>query len=215
MNENYLNDQYDINKQSKIKIFYDSNKKIIIITLSLIIFSGLSLSFYSDYKQKNKIEISENYINAKIFLENKNEGEALKILKEVIFSNDRTYSSLSLFMIINENLIKDSLELNILINHILLNNAYDSEIKNLLIYKKALLNAETIKESDLLDALMPILNSESLWKSHALFLLGDYFLSNSDYNKAKEFYAKILTIQNLKNGDYQKARLKLEIISND
>jgi predicted negative regulator of RcsB-dependent stress response len=215
MNENYLNDQYDINKQSKIKIFYDSNKKIIIITLSLIIFSGLSLSFYSDYKQKSKIEISENYINAKIFLENKNEGEALKILKEVIFSNDRTYSSLSLFMIINENLIKDSLELNILINHILLNNAYDSEIKNLLIYKKALLNAETIKESDLLDALMPILNSESLWKSHALFLLGDYFLSNSDYNKAKEFYAKILTIQNLKNGDYQKARLKLEIISND
>ena len=215
MNENFLNNQNNITQKSKFKIFYDSYKKIIITILLLIIISGLSFSFYSDYQKKIKLKISENYINAKILLDNKKKNESLKILKEVIFSNDKTYSSLSLFMIINENLIEDPVELNILINHLLLNNTYDTEIKNLLIYKKALLNAEIIKESELLDELLPILNSNSLWKIQALFLLGDYFSANNEHTKAKEFYAQILTINDLKDDDYRKARLKLEMSVND
>ena len=215
MNENFLENQLDISKKSKIKIFYNSNKKIIIISFILIIILGFTASVFFDYKKKEKIKISENYINAKILLENKKQDEALKLLKDLIFINDKTYSSLSLFMIINENLIEDTTELNILINHLLSNNNYDTEIKNLLIFKKALLNAEIINESDLLDSLLPIINSNSLWKIHALLLIGDFYVSNSEYTKAKEFYAQILSIKNLNDDVYRAVRSKLEITAND
>ena len=215
MNENFLENQLDISKKSKIKIFYNSNKKIIIISFILIIILGFTASVFFDYKKKEKIKISENNINAKILLENKKQDEALKLLKDLIFINDKTYSSLSLFMIINENLIEDTTELNILINHLLSNNNYDTEIKNLLIFKKALLNAEIINESDLLDSLLPIINSNSLWKIHALLLIGDFYVSNSEYTKAKEFYAQILSIKNLNDDVYRAVRSKLEITAND
>jgi len=215
MNENFLENQLDISKKSKIKIFYNSNKKIIIISFILIIILGFAASVFFDYQKKERIKISENYINAKILLENKKQDEALKLLKDLIFINDKTYSSLSLFMIINENLIEDTTELNILINHLLSNNNYDTEIKNLLIFKKALLNAEIINESDLLDSLLPIINSNSLWKIHALLLIGDFYVSNSEYTKAKEFYAQILSIKNLNDDVYRAVRSKLEITAND
>ena len=173
------------------------------------------MSFYSDYQKKSRIKISENYINAKILLENNKENDALKTLKEIVFSNDNTYASLSLFMIINENLIKDAIELNALLDHLISNHNYDVEIKNLLIYKKSLLNAETIKESEILDALLPILNSNSLWRINALFLMGDYFISNNEYTKAKEFYAKILAIEGLSDDYYRRASSKLAITLND
>ena len=70
MNEQLLKGPEDIIKKSKLKIFYDQNKKIIITIFLLIIIFGISLSFYSDYQKKSKIKISENYINAKILLEN-------------------------------------------------------------------------------------------------------------------------------------------------
>ena len=215
MNEQLLKDPEDIIKKSKLKIFYDKNKKIIITIFLLIIIFGISLSFYSDYQKKSKIKISENYINAKILLENNKENDALKTLKEIVFSNDNTYASLSLFMIINENLIKDLIELNALLDHLIFNHNYDAEIKNLLIYKKSLLNAETINESEILDALIPILNSNSLWKINALFLLGDYFIFNNEYTKAKEFYAKILSIEGLSDDYYRRASSKLAITLND
>jgi predicted negative regulator of RcsB-dependent stress response len=215
MNEQLLKGPEDIIKKSKLKIFYDQNKKIIITIFLLIIIFGISLSFYSDYQKKSKIKISENYINAKILLENNKENDALKTLKEIVFSNDNTYASLSLFMIINENLIKDAIELNALLDHLISNHNYDVEIKNLLIYKKSLLNAETIKESEILDALLPILNSNSLWRINALFLLGDYFISNNEYTKAKEFYAKILAIEGLSDDYYRRASSKLAITLND
>jgi predicted negative regulator of RcsB-dependent stress response len=215
MNEQLLKDPEDIIKKSKLKIFYDKNKKIIITIFLLIIIFGISLSFYSDYQKKSKIKISENYINAKILLENNKENDALKTLKEIVFSNDNTYASLSLFMIINENLIKDLIELNALLDHLIFNHNYDAEIKNLLIYKKSLLNAETINESEILDALLPILNSNSLWKINALFLLGDYFIFNNEYTKAKEFYAKILSIEGLSDDYYRRASSKLAITLND
>ena len=46
-------------------------------------------------------------------------------------------------------------------------------IKNLIIYKKALYNSELINENELIKILNPIINSESIWKSHALYLMAE------------------------------------------
>ena len=101
------------------------------------------------------------------------------------------------------------------LKHILENNKFEKEIKNLLIFKKALISTNFANESELLEVTKPLLNEETLWKPHALLLLGDYFLSKNEYLKAKEFYTKIFSIKNLQKDIYEHARSQLAIITND
>ena len=215
MNENLFEAKYDITKKSKLKRFYESNKILIFSSIFiLVIFIG-SFNFYLAKKEKKKILLSENYVQAKIYLENGNKNKATSILKKVIFANDSTYSTLCFFLILNQNLVTDHKELSILFNHLLDNNKFEKEIKNLLIYKKALFNSNFISESELLEDIKPLLNTETLWKPHALLLVGDYFLSKKEYIKAKEFYTQILLINNLHKDFYDQARSKLVFITND
>ena len=47
------------------------------------------------------------------------------------------------------------------------------------------------------DILNPIINSDSVWKSHALYLIAEYFYSNNQKIKSKEFFKKIMTLSNI------------------
>ena len=71
----------------------------------------------------------------------------------------------------------------------------DKEIKNLVIYKKALFNADQAQESDLLNLLNPLIKSESVWKSHALYLMAEYFYSKDQKQKSKEFFNQIVSLE--------------------
>ena len=73
----------------------------------------------------------------------------------------------------------------------------DEEIKNLNIYKKALYNADNSDENDLLKILNPIIKSESVWKSHALYLMAEYFYSKNEMQKSKEFFSQIINLKNV------------------
>ena len=215
MTENLFAAQYDITKKSKLKKFYESNKFLIFSSiLILIIFFG-SLSFYLEIKDKKKLLLSENYVQAKIYLENGDKIAATNILKNLIFSNDPVYSTLSFFLILNQNLISDHQELSVLFDHLLENNKFENEVRNLLIYKKSLFNSNLTNESELLEEVKPLLNSETLWRPHALLLLGDYFVSKGEYLKAKEFYTQILSINNLQKDLYDQAISQLTLITND
>ena len=215
MNENLFEAKYDITKKSKLKRFYESNKILIYASIFILVTLLGSFNFYLANKEKEKILLSENYIQAKLYLANGNKDKAIRILKKVIFANDSTYSTLCFFLILNENLVTDYRELSILFDHILDNNKFDKEVKNLLIYKKALFNSNFISESELLEDIKPLLNKETLWRPHALLLIGDYFLSKKEYIKAKEFYTQILLINNLQKDFYDQARSKLVFITND
>ena len=215
MAENLFEAQYDITKKSKLKKFYESNKILIFSSiLILIIFFG-SLSFYLEIKEKKKLLLSENYVQAKIYLENGDKIAATNMLKNLIFSNDPVYSTLSFFLILNQNLISNHQELSVLFDHLLENNKFENEVRNLLIYKKALFNSNLTNEAELLEEVKPLLNSETLWRPHALLLLGDYFVSKGEYLKAKEFYTQILSINNLQKDLYDQAISQLTLITND
>ena len=215
MAENFIQAQYDITKKSKLKKFYESNKILIFSSILILIISFASFSFYLKSKEKNKILLSENYVKAKIYLESGDKSEALNILKKVIFANDSTYSTLCFFLILNQNLIDDHKEVSALFDHILENNNFAKETRNLLIYKKALFNSNFITESELLEDIKPLLNNDTLWKPHALLLLGDYFVYKNEYLKAKEFYKQILSMNNLQRDLYDQAIHQLSLISND
>ena len=94
---------------------------------------------------------------------------------------------------IDNNIIESNQEVNLLFDQIIKNASLDKEMKNLLIYKKALFNSEFKLENELIEILKPIINSDSIWKSHSLLLLGDYFLSKDEKQKAKDFYIQILS----------------------
>ena len=75
----------------------------------------------------------------------------------------------------------------------------EKEIKNLVIYKKAIYNADIISENEILDILNPILKSESVWKSHALLLMADYFEHNNNLIKSKDFLEEIVNSKLVNN----------------
>ena len=215
MNENLFETQYDVTKKSKLKKFYEVNKILIFSVILILIIAIASVSFYSATKEKKKILLSDNYQAAKVYLENGDRNKVKNILKTIIFANDSTYSTLSLFLILNENLIVDQGELSNLFDHVLENNKFEKEVKNLIIFKKALFQSNFVSELELLDAVKPLINTETVWKPHALLLLGDYFVSKKEYLKAKEFYVQILSLKNLHKELYNHARSQLIFITND
>ena len=215
MNENLFETQYDVTKKSKLKKFYEVNKILIFSVTLILIIAIASVSFYSETKEKKKILLSDDYLAAKVYLENGDRNKVKDILKTIIFANDSTYSTLSLFLILNENLIVDQGELSNLFDHVLENNKFEKEVKNLIIFKKALFQSNFVSELELLDTVKPLLSTKTVWKPHALLLLGDYFASKKEYLKAKEFYVQILSLKNLHKELYNQARSQLIFIAND
>ena len=215
MNENIFEAQYDVTKKSKFKRLYEKYKILVITLLTTLIILIISLFLYLEFKEKKRILIINNYIKAKIYLDNKEKQEATTILKELVFNNDSTYSTLSFFLIINENLITDEKQLSNLFDHILENNKFDNEIKNLIIFKRLLFKSDFAEEHELLEAAKPILNTETAWKPHALLLIGDYFISKKENLKAKEFYKEIMLLKNLHRDFYYQANSRLALIEND
>ena len=154
-------------------------------------------------------------MQAKIYLENGKKEDALNILKDVIYAEDPIYSTLSLFLILNQDLITNQKEISSLFNFIIDNNKFEKEIRNLLLYKKSLLNSNFLSEQKLLLEMKPLLNNNSYWKPHALLLLGDYFMSKQEFLKAKDFYLQILSIKKLNKDLYDEAKNRLLNINND
>ena len=216
MSENLFETQYDLTKKSKIREFYNSNKILIYLIIFLLIISIGSFSYYQMNKEKKKILLSEKYVQAKVYLENGKNSEAVEVLKNLIHSNDPTYSTLSFFLVLNENLINNKNEVSKLFDHLLENNKFDKEIRNLLLYKKALYKSDYLEESKLLEETKTLLNDdESIWKANALLLMGDFYFAKKEYIKAKDFYVQILIMKNLHQDLYEQAKSKLLLIAND
>ena len=109
---------------------------------------------------------------------------------------DSTYSPLSLYFIIENNLILDKNKINDLFDILIEKTSLENEITNLIIYKKALYNADQVNEGTLLNILNPLINSESVWKSHALYLIAEFFYSKNEKQKSKEFFNQIINLAN-------------------
>ena len=183
-------------RNEKIKNFFVNNKKTIILFISAIILIIFGFFAYGDFKDKKRIRISEKYNSVNTSFISGDNTNIKKKLIEIINEKDSAYSPLALYFIIDNEINATSEEINkyfdVLINEVKL----DEEIKNLIIYKKGLFNSDFETENNLLNILNPLINSESVWKSHALYLMAEYFYSKGQKQKAKEFYDKIVSLEN-------------------
>ena len=183
-------------RNEKIKNFFVQNKKLLIFSLLFIVMIILSYFSLQIYNDRQREAVSNKFNSSIINYEDADKKKVVSNLKEVIYEKDSTYSPLALYFLIDNDLIEKNSEINSLFDILIEKTSLETEIKNLIIYKKALYNADLSSENDLLEILNPIINSESLWKSHALYLVAEYFYSKNENEKAKEFFSQILTLNN-------------------
>ena len=182
----------------KIKNFFSNNYKKLIGGLIIILLFLFSYFGYLEYKKRQKAEIAEIYNQITLKeLTTENVGDIKKLI-EIIEKKDPVYSALSLYFIVENKLVNDKKEINNFFD-LVIESQVENELKNLIIYKKALYNSDIVLENELLEILNPILKSESVWKSHALLLMADYFAHNKDLIKSKDFLEEILNSEIVNN----------------
>ena len=183
-------------RNEKIKNFFVNNKKKIVSVIIFLIIIIVGAFSYDKYLTDKKKEISDKFNSITIDYSEKTKEKTTNGLIEIVNERDPTYSPLSLYFIIDNNLVSDQAMVNSLFDTLIKDTSLDTEINNLIIYKKALYNADNSQESDLLKMLNPLINSKSVWKSHSLYLMAEYFYANNQKQKAKEFFNQIIALEN-------------------
>tara|TARA_B100000700_G_C14820248_1_gene749549 strand:+ start:58 stop:702 length:645 start_codon:yes stop_codon:yes gene_type:complete len=182
-------------RNEKIKNFFIKNKNKLIIFIIIIFLSLASFFYFEDYKSKKKEDLSTKYNQLIITNDDVNKANLQIELKKIIEAKDKTYSPLAFYFLLDNDLITSREEINkyfdILINEI----GLDKENKNLTTYKKALYNSNFVDENKLLSILNPVIQSKSIWKPHALFLMAEFYYAKNQKQKSKEFFNKLINIE--------------------
>ena len=183
-------------RNERIKNFFQNNRKKIIISLSIIVLLAIFYFLFLEIREKSKIKLADRYNQITInYLSNKKENIKNQLI-DIIYENDSTYSPLALYFLIDNDILDKNEEINKLFDHVINKNNLEKEIKDLVIYKKALFNSDFSSENELLNILNPIIKSDSIWKSHALYLLGEYFYYKNEKRKSKEFFKQVISLEN-------------------
>ena len=182
-------------RQEKVRNFFVNNKNKIISTIVVLVIILVGAYSFDSYKTNKKKEISNKFNSTTLSHSDNTKELTIQNLVEIINEQDPTYSPLSLYFIIDNKLISNQSEINSYFDILIDKTSLDEEIKNLVIYKKALFNADQAQESDLLNILNPLINSKSVWKSHALYLMAEYFYSKDQKQKSKEFFNQIASLE--------------------
>ena len=183
-------------RNEKIKKFFLDNKRNLIIISSIIVIMTIGYFSFNEIKKINKAKLADQF-NSTVFSFKETKKEiTINELKSIINKKDTTYSPLALYFLIDNNLIENNEDINILFDVLINDTSLKKEVKNLIIYKKALFNSNNIKENELIKMLNPIINSDSIWRSHSLYLIAEFFYSKDEKQKSKEFFNQILELQN-------------------
>ena len=183
-------------RNEKVRNFFVNNKNKIISIVVILIIVLIGAYSFDSYKTNKKKEISNKFNSTTLAHSENTKDITVQKLVEIINEQDPTYSPLSLYFIIDNKLISNQGEINTYFDVLIEKTSLDKEIQNLIVYKKALFNADLAEESDLLNILNPLINSESVWKSHALYLMAEYFYSKDQKQKSKEFFNQIISLEN-------------------
>ena len=181
---------------SLVKDFLKKNSKKIIISLSIILIMLLIFFVFEELKERKKEKLAQLYngiiFNTNQYDQNDIKNKMIKIVNEKV----DTYSALALYYLIDNKLVDDQTKISDLFDKVI-SISDDKELKNLVIFKKALYFSDKYTEIKLLEILNPLINSDSIWKQHGLLLMGDFYYQKKQFNKSKEFFEKITQLSNI------------------
>ena len=176
------------NSQNTLLNFLKANIKIFLYIFGILILIIAAIIWLSSSNKIKKTKISDSFINAQILIEKGKKNEAEEILSNIVLEKNSPYSSLSLFLIIENKLIDNKETIINYFDEVINNNSFKEEDLNLLRLKKAIYISDISMEQEILGLINPIINSNSVWKNHALKFLGDFYYSNGQQQKAKQYY---------------------------
>ena len=188
-----------INRNTKISLvknFFKNNIKKIIILIVIILIILITLFVFDEFKKRNKKKLTKVYNSIIFNRDNYSNKEIEDNLTEIINEKVDTYSALALYYLIDNKIINDSTKIGNLFDKVISINT-DIELKNLVIFKKALYFSDKYSENEMLKILNPVINSESIWKQHSLLLMGDYYFHKKEFVKSKEFFNMITELNNV------------------
>ena len=205
---------FESSENKGIIYFIKSKLKIIISILIFLFFIILFMGWIDYQNKKNKLKLSENFIEAKVLLSENKKIESYEIFKQLVNKKEKIYSPLSLFFIIDRNLENDE---NVLLKYfdtILSIKDLEPEDLNLMKLKKAIFISQNADEQSILSLLNQIINSNSVWTAQSLNFLGDYYFSTKEFKKAGEYYS-ILIDEKSSDIDISELKRKMKLIKND
>jgi hypothetical protein len=179
-------------------ISFIKKKLNFIISFLIVIFIVLLLFLINQNQQKkNTIKISEQYTEASLLIKQKKTTESRLLLESIINKEHKLYSPLALYLIIDNNIERDSAKIISYFNKIIENNSIEKENLNLIKIKKAIYLINLDDEKLIVETLNPIINSNSAWRLLAINLISEYFYSKNQKIKAEE-YIQLLNNRNNK-----------------
>jgi len=163
---------------------------VFILSIIFCVIGFFSYEMYLNNKRSNLANKFNNSVNSHKIGNNEN---IINNMVEIINSNDKTYSPLALYYLIDNNLISSIDEINKYFDIIIYELSLDQNLVDLNIYKKTLYNADSLTENELLNMIEPILTKENLWQSHAMYLLAEYYYSKGEKEKSLNYFKSIVS----------------------
>ena len=123
-------------KKEKFKKFFVNNSKYLIISIIAIIFFILTYFVYLEINSRNQSKLAEeyNYI-VNNFNNLQNSDQSTERLIRIVEKKNSTYSPLSLYFILDNDLVTENSEINKYFDMVIDIGSLEKEIKNLNIYK--------------------------------------------------------------------------------
>ncbi len=184
-------------RKEKLKNFFAKNSKYFIFSISAIIILIIAYFVHVEIQSKNQIKIAEKYNNITNNFNNlQNTEQTTNELIRIIEKKNPTYSPLALYFMLDNELISEKNDINRYFDIVINISSLEKEIKNLNIYKKAIYNSNFVDETELVEILRPVTNSDSIWKSHSLFLLAEFFYFKENKAESKKLLNEIINYEN-------------------
>ena len=152
-------------RNERIKNFFSKNKKIILISISIIVLIFIGYFSLEEIDKRKNLKLSNQYNSIVLNFDKKNKDIIVKQLILIINQKNSTYSPLALYFIIDNKLVSEKDNINQLFNTLIEKTKLEKEIKNLIIYKKALYNSESSEENDLIGSTININVTEAFQNS--------------------------------------------------
>ena len=188
-----------VNQNTRVSLVKDllkKNSKKIIISLSIIFIALLIFFVFDELKKRKKEKLAQLYNGIIFNTDQYNQSDIKNKMIKIVNEKVDTYSALALYYLIDNKLVDDQNRIGEFFDQVIsINN--DKELKNLVIFKKALYFSDKYTEIKLLEILNPLINSDSIWKQHGLLLMGDFYYQKKQFNKSKEFFEKITELSNI------------------
>jgi len=184
----------DLNKD-KLRSFFKKYKFILFFIIVLILLSVTIFVSRKIYLEQQSKKSLQSFLNVNYLIDQKNFQSAKDELWKLTNSSINIYKNLAFSKLLE--LENNNLNIQKKILEKIESSNLNRDDKNLFQIKRAILFFDNLDEKELLRILDIQRFKNSPWEILALDVIGDFYQSKNQNQKAKEFYNKIINFKNL------------------